>query len=256
MSRDRGGWDFLTEFGENKTSTPHKRTAPSAREERDRLLREELEARADRIEEIKKRYDQWMIDSLNPGTLEERRGDMQITAPSRPTLVTKGPVNKNTIVLETGENRNPASADRIFFVYVTPTGAEMPITRCPSLVKIGSHSFGGFEGNSRILTTEYAVRTPTLLKMVNIVSQLGSPKKVVNLFIKVSADEASICLYGLNKFGKFKGRGKVEYADSSYREVAKVVPVTMALLKKEFGFTLLQQPSKTGGKRTRSLMFD
>lgn len=166
-------------------------------------------------------------------------------------------MTKNTIQLETGENREGTTMScRLFFVYVTPTGMEMPLSKCPLLYKCFSNSHGGFDGSSRLVTAEYEVKGETTLKMVNIVSQYGSPRRVVNLVLHLSPDDAAVSISGLNKFGKFQGRCKVDYDESTYREPHKIRKLDMQVLKDEFAFSLIQPPKKVGGSGARSLIFD
>ena len=167
-------------------------------------------------------------------------------------------VVKNTIQLETGERRDGVTASsRVFFVYVTPTGAEMPITRCPCLTKEWSRANGAFAGDSRTVITEYVVKSPTTLKMVNLVSHFGKPKKVVNLMIDINPDEATIDFQGLEGFGRFRGRAKVCLRDSTYFSNREAYKITEGVMKDQFGMKILQPPKNMGaGKRVRSLIFE
>jgi len=167
-------------------------------------------------------------------------------------------VVKSTIQLETGEKREGVTASsRVFFVYVTPTGAEMTISKCPCIVKAWSRANGAFDGDSRTVITEYEVKSPTTLKMVNLQSRFGKPKRVVNLMIDVNPEEATIDLQGLDAFGRFKGRGKVCLRDSTYFVNREGFKLTDTVLKEHFGLKVLQPPTKMGaGKTVRSLIFE
>jgi hypothetical protein len=222
-----------------------------AAEEWDQYVIGAIEALFGPVPRIAEEFRREMLEreQMREDAIRERRKEqlaMTMTRPVRPT-----------IQLETGEDRiDKFHSARLFFVYVTPTGVEVPITKCPSLTKIGSKATGGFDGGSRRVLTDYELRAPTMLKMVNIVSKLGTQKRVANLFIHTGPEEASIQLVGMDGFGKFKGRGKVLYDLSSLREDKINTPITLQVLKDIFGMTMLQPPIKSGVCAPRSMIFD
>jgi len=164
---------------------------------------------------------------------------------------------KITVQIETGEKRERNSASRLFFVYVTPTGAEMPINRCPGLKKEWGRTNGAFDSESRQSLTEFTVQSPCTIKMVNLQSTFGRPKRVVNLTITVDPEAATIEVKGLEGFGMFKGRAKVDYEKSTYFVNRENFKITEAVLKEHFGLRVLQPPVKGGGGRcVRSLIFE
>lgn len=187
-------------------------------------------------------WDLWVIRSIDALT---RHGE-EVKVSSLPT-----------IHLETGELREGMSASaRIFFVYVTPTGAEIPITKCPHLTKVYGRTDGGFDGATRLTTVEYGIKFPCTIKMVNIFSVMGRPNAVANIFVDLNDDLASIELNGLEGFGKFKGRGKVDLKRSTFFMGRERIQVTDSLVKERFNLRTLL-PSKKGGagKPKRSLIF-
>jgi hypothetical protein len=166
-------------------------------------------------------------------------------------------VSENIIHIETGELREGGrSSARLFFVYMTPTGGEAPIYKCPFIKKIGGWTDGGFEGNTRQSTTEWEVKSACTLKMVNIYSVYGRPSHVANLIIEVDPEQAAIELSGVEGFGKFKGRAKVNKKRSTFKIGHGPFIINDDTLRNSFGFKILQPPKKgAGGKATRSLIF-
>ena len=162
-----------------------------------------------------------------------------------------------TIQLEMGERRvNNQSSARLFFVYVTPTGAEVSLSKCPSLRRVWGQTTGGFDGGSRTQTVEYEVRSATRIKMVNLVSVLGRARRIVNLFVDVDPNAAVIKFHGLDEFGGFTGRGKPDYRASSFSEHKSQYNFDDAMMKGTFGLHVLQPPRGIVGKKAvRSLIF-
>jgi hypothetical protein len=159
------------------------------------------------------------------------------------------------IILETGQQQERQASNLLFFVYVTPTGAEISIGKCPHLQRVWGQTEGGFEGQTRIQRTEFRVLSPTTIKMVNICTVFGSPKRTVNLFIDLAPDHASIELTGLESFGLFKGRGKINMRKSYYREHQDMSAFTNDMIKELFNFKILQPPRIEGAKKVRSLIY-
>lgn len=183
--------------------------------------------------------------------------EMRMEAEERERREEMAKTPANTIQLETGEKRETNSASRLFFVYVTPTGAEMPISKCPGLKKEWGRTNGMFESDSRQTITEFAVQSPCTIKMVNLQSTFGRPKRVVNLMINIDPEAATIEVKGLEGFGTFKGRAKIEYTKSTYFVNRENFTLTEAVLKEHFGLRTLQPPLRTGGgKSVRSLIFE
>lgn len=179
-------------------------------------------------------------------TLHERGSREMANAPT-----------KNILQLETGEQRETNRASRVFFVYVTPTGAEMPISKCPGLKKEWGRTNGAFGGESRQTITEYTVTMPCTIKLVNLQSTFGRPKRVVNLMIDLNPEAAVIELKGLDGFGLFKGRAKVRVEQSTFFVNRENTKLTDTVLKEHFGLRVLQPPIKGGGeKKVRSLIFE
>lgn len=163
----------------------------------------------------------------------------------------------STMQLEMGERRvNNQSSSRLFFVYVTPTGAEVSLGKCPSLRRIWGQTTGGFDGGSRTQTVEYEVRAATRIKMVNIVSAMGRTRRIVNLFVDLDPNAAVVKFNGLDGFGSFAGRGKCDYKASLFVDHKTEYRFDDAMMKTNFGLHVLQPPRGAMGQRkVRSLIF-
>jgi hypothetical protein len=164
-----------------------------------------------------------------------------------------------TVYMETGEKRiGTTFSARVFFVYLTPTGAEESIYRCPHLKKKMIRNTGGFEGTSRTQVIEWEVSAPVTLKMVNLCTAFGQAGKKVDLYIDLDPAEASIEFNGLEEFGRFRGRGTIDYNKSSYRERGQASQLNDEIMKSLFGLRVVQPPLPTKGKkhRVRSLIFE
>lgn len=162
----------------------------------------------------------------------------------------------NTVQLETGEQREANASNRVFFVYVTPTGAELALSKCPSLSREFTKTEGAFGSNSRRTLAEYNVKAPCILKMVNLQSSFGKPRRVVNMMIEIDPEAATIEVKGLEGFGMFKGRAKVLPKQSTYFVNRENFSLTTEVLKEHFGLRTLQPPVKAGAAgRARSLIF-
>jgi hypothetical protein len=170
----------------------------------------------------------------------------------------EGEAMDNTITLETGEQREgKVASSRLFFVYVSPTGAEISIHKAPSLKRVFSRPTGGFEGSSRLVNAEFEVKGPTRIKMVNNHTRLGKPTIYVNLYLNVGGKHSLIDMTGLQDFGRFRGRAEIDIAGSTIttrdRKRVKLTPDT---LKKYFGLRILQAPPDAGqDSDVRSLIF-
>jgi len=167
----------------------------------------------------------------------------------------RGTVMANNILLETGQRQERQASSLIFFCYVTPTGAEISMGKCLHLRRTWGRSEGGFEGTSRIQRTEYQVIAPIMIKMVNIATTFGSAKRNVNLFLELDPSHAAIELHGLDDFGTFRGRAKINYKKSSYREHTDAQNLNEQIMKDLFGLKVLQPARVQGKAKVRSLIF-
>jgi len=165
-----------------------------------------------------------------------------------------------TIYMETGEKRIGTNfSARLFFVYLTPTRVEESIYRCPQLKKKLIRNTGGFEGTSRTQIIEWEVNGPVTLKMVNLCTTFGQPGKKVDLFIDLDPGDACIEFTGLEDFGRFRGRGTIDYNHSTFRERGQVSQLNDEIMKSLFGLRVVQPPvANAKGKkhRVRSLIFE
>jgi hypothetical protein len=161
----------------------------------------------------------------------------------------------SNVMLETGQQQERQASNLLFYCYVTPTGVEISLGKCPHLKRVWGQSEGGFEGSTRIQRTEYQVTAPVTIKMVNICTRFGDEKRMVNLFIDLDPNVAAVEFTGLEGFGLFKGRGKVNFKKSSYKENKQVHAVNDAMLKDLFSIKVLQPPRVQGKAKVRSLIF-
>jgi len=167
----------------------------------------------------------------------------------------RGTVMSNNILLETGQKQERQASSLVFFVYVTPTGAEVSMGKCPHLRRAWGRSEGGFEGTSRLQRSEYQVLAPITVKMVNIATTFGSAKRMVNLFLDLDPGHAAIEFTGLDGFGTFKGRGKINLKKSSFREHTNSHNLNDEILRDIFNLKILQPARVQGKNKVRSLIF-
>lgn len=167
----------------------------------------------------------------------------------------KGTVMANNILLETGQKQERQASSLVFFVFVTPTGAEVSMGKCPHLRRTWGRSEGGFEGTTRLQRSEYQVMAPIMIKMVNIATTFGSAKRMVNLFLELDPGHAAIEFSGLDGFGTFKGRAKVNYKKSSFREHTTSHNLNEEIMRDLFAMKVLQPARVQGKNKVRSLIF-
>jgi len=115
------------------------------------------------------------------------------------------------VTLVTGMDRNgTTSSSRTFFVFCSPTGAEVPLKECTGMKRIWSR--GGNPGRDQGVetTTEYEVKEPVRIKMVAIYTSFGKRKEFGNIYLDLDENFEMIEMTGLNSFGGFKGRARIE----------------------------------------------
>jgi hypothetical protein len=167
----------------------------------------------------------------------------------------RGTVMANNILLETGQKQERQASSLIFFVYVTPTGAEVSMGKCPHVRRTWGRSEGGFEGTSRLQRTEYQVLAPITIKMVNIATTFGSAKRHVQIFLDLDPGHAAIDFNALDGFGSFKGRAKINFKKSSFREHTTAQNLNEECMREIFNLKVLQPARVQGKSKVRSLIF-
>ena len=160
------------------------------------------------------------------------------------------------IILETGSNRQGTTmSSRTFFVYVSPTGAEMPLGQCPVLKREYIQNHGKFGTPDFRQTAAYILRGESRLKMVCLSSTFGRPRRVLNLFVDIGTGKDVIEFYGSGECGKFSGRGELDIKSSVLSENKQELELTPQLLKELFGYRILQRGTAREKSGARSLIF-
>ena len=138
---------------------------------------------------------------------------------------------------------------RVWFLFVTATGAEVPLTKARGfLERKWGRNRGGFNGTTQLTIFEFEVLKKCRVKMCNNVSAFGKKNRFVNLFVDLDPDAASVEFHGLEEHGLFQGRGAVDYEESYMTERGghETTQLTEAVMKQYFGLRMLQPPRHSG----------
>lgn len=145
------------------------------------------------------------------------------------------------VTLMTGMQRDGMnSTSRTFFVFVAPTGAEVPLKECSGMKRAWSR--GGNPGRDQGVdtTTEYDVREPVRIKMVAIYTAFGKRKEFGNIYLDIDENFELIEITGLNSFGGFRGRARIEKRLSN---------ITDDQLKERYHYMVIAPPINTSTVR-------
>jgi len=178
---------------------------------------------------------------------ERRNEDKTMTEP-----VTN--IRLETGVLRKGRNLSA----RLWFAFVTRTGAEVPLKQHGSALEdVMFRPVGGFKGTTQRTIHEYRLLQPCRIKMINNCSSFGKLNQMINIYIDLHPDDAAIEIQGVEEFGLFQGRGAIDYRNSTFREHHRNYEMNEDIMKQFFGLRLLQPPRgiTRGRRKVRSLLY-
>lgn len=151
-----------------------------------------------------------------------------------------------TIRLRFGESREGMrGSNRLYFFYVTPTGIEASLGKAKLALSPRWSRTTGEISSGRIITSEYDLLQPCSIKMVNMYSNFGKPRKNINLYLNLGEEHACIQLKGYEGFGEFVGNAEVDLEKSSSGIGQYATTIDEDFLKEYCDYDVLTPPQST-----------
>jgi hypothetical protein len=149
--------------------------------------------------------------------------------------------------LEFGEKRLGMQASaRAYFFYVSPTGQETGMNKCPHLRITWSRGGNQDQDGTRIMEWGILASMPITLKMACMHTAFGKPTNRKFIYLDLHPDAERLSITGPGDFGTFLGRAKINVEKSG---------IPMAEIKKNFKIEVLAMAAAGQGDDVRSLIF-
>ena len=127
-------------------------------------------------------------------------------------------MTRSTLIrLESGKINELQRSGWFFARHITPTGLEVPLRDCPHL----TFKDRGPGENSDMPAVRYTVSAPTRLKLINIVTSFGRPRRAHNIVLRLDPQAAVIRIHGIEGLGSFLGRAEVDFSaeDTTFKNL-------------------------------------